>query len=234
MKTINSFILLFCFILVGCSQIDEYDAPKETLIGRIIDKNTGLPLLSETNGTRIKYEELSWGDTPTPTYSAVKQDGTFRNTKVFEGRYLITPVDGPFFPVEGKEIEIKGEKSLDFEVEPFLNIKIEDIALNGTDANINFKISRSKEAFKITDAKVFISYTNFVGNNAFLTDKPGQKLSPSINLEKIDDATILSTTYSLEVKGLEKGRTYYLRVGARTKDNVQKRYNYSEIKQVQL
>ncbi|MFW5872757.1 MAG: DUF3823 domain-containing protein [bacterium] len=177
----------------------------------------------------MKLEEISWDETPEPFYFWVKPDGTFQNTKIFGGTYIVTPVDGPFVPISGDTLEIKGNTTVNFEVEPFLNLEILDIEQTGGNLDVHFRISRSFESFKITDAKIFISTTKFVGNSSFLNNKTGQILSPSVNLNSIPDEQILTETHKLSVVGLEGGnRQYYLRVGARTNDNVQRRYNYTE------
>lgn len=226
-------IFLFSFLilsLLSCEDLDVYDYPKETLTGSIVDKNTGNPIETEQpNGIRVRLEEISWSETPAPLYFWVKPDGTFQNTKVFTGTYIVTPVDGPYFPVEGVTVDIKGGKTnIDFEVEPFLNLEIVSIDQNGSNFDVNFRISRSSPSFKITDARVFISATRFASNGTYLSNKSGQILSPSISFASLDDEQVLAQTHTLSVVGLEGGnRTYYLRVGARTNDNVQKRYNYA-------
>ena len=228
-----SICCLFAFGMNACLEIDEYAEPGETLIGSIIDKNTGQPIQTEqTNGIRIKLEETSWSDEPVPTYFWVNQNGKFQNTKIFKGTYTVTPVDGPFFPVEGKSVEINGSAEVNFEVEPFLNVEITNLEQTGGNVAVSFKISRSRASFKITDARVFVSNIQYVGNSTFLNNKSGQVLTPSVNLNNTPDETVLATTYTLNVVGLESGRTYYLRVGARTNDNVQKRYNYTDVKTI--
>lgn len=223
--------LVFVFGITSCMmEIDEYDAPNQTLSGSIIDINTGEPIQTEQgSGIRIRMEETSWSDNPEPIYFWVKQDGTFQNTKVFGGTYAVTPVDGPYFPVEGKTVEVDGNATVDFEVEPFLNIEITDLEQDGGDVAVSFTIFRSTEAFKITDARIFVSNMQYVGNNSFLNNKSGQTLTPAVNFTNDPDETVLETTHTLNVVGLEGGRDYYLRVGARTDDDVQKRYNYSGV-----
>lgn len=217
------------YFILSC-ETDEYDMPGETLTGSVIDVNTGEPIQTEQgSGIRVRLEETSWSDDPVPTYFWVRQDGTFQNTKVFKGTYTVTPVDGPYFPIEGKTVEINGTVELTFEVEPFLNVEITNLEQNGENAAVSFTISRSREAFKITDARVFVSNTQYVGNSTYLNNKAGQDLTPTVDLNNIPDEEILSITHTLNVVGMESGRTYYLRVGARTNDNIQKRYNYSEI-----
>ncbi len=226
-------VVTFC-VYSSCNEYDTFDEPDQILTGRVIDKNTGEPLETETNGVRIKMEELSWSSTPTPWYIPSKQDGTFQNTKVFKGSYMVTPIEGPFYPIEGKEVAIEGgSSSVDFEVEPFLNVELLKTEVVGQNITATFKISRTSAGFKITDAKLYLSNTEFCNNGAFLNvNKAGQQLSPSINFNPIPDADILSSTHTLTATGVDKGRTYTLRIGARSNDNVQKKYNYSKIVRV--
>jgi|GEM_PF-6968791 hypothetical protein len=53
----------------ACSlfEIDNFDAPEETITGKIVDIETGEPVLTEQNvrGIRIRLTELSWGENVT-------------------------------------------------------------------------------------------------------------------------------------------------------------------------
>lgn len=230
--TIN--ILAFC--LYSCSEYDTFEAPDQTFTGTVIDKNTGKPLETETGGYRIRMEELSWSENPTPWYIPSMQDGTFQNTKVFKGHYRVTPVEGPYYPIEGKEITVEGGKTnIKFEVEPFLNIELLSVKVEDKNITTTFKITRSSEGFKITDAKLFLSATELCNNGAYLNiNKAGQQLSPSIDFKSTPDEEVLSTIHTLTAVGVDKGRTYSLRVGARSNDNIQKKYNYTNIEKVEV
>jgi len=217
----------FLFMIVSCSKIDNYDEPKETLKGQIIDKNTGNPLQTSTYDCMIKLEETSWSDTPTPLKFTTKPDGTFMNSKVFQGTYTITPVDGPFFPIEGKSMEIKGTTTVDFEVVPYLNVSIVNLTQSGTSATVEFKITSSTDAYKITDAQVFVATTPFVGDGTSLVE-----YKKSFNFRSIANTNVYSVTHTSKIDNLKSKRTYYIRVGARVDDPISKRYNYSEYQQV--
>ncbi|MBV4355908.1 DUF3823 domain-containing protein [Pinibacter aurantiacus] len=230
MKKIIIAIALLGFLVLGnsCSkENDSYPAPSETLTGNVIDSVTGKPIQTEQpDGIRLQMLETSWSDNPIPWYFWIKPDGTFNNDKIFAATYKITPVDGPFFPVEGKSVVLKGKVNVDFIVTPFLNVEIVGkVQQNGNDVNLSYKISRAKAAYKITDARVFVSNTPYVSNgsndNVFSTQNNN-------DLNGTPDETVLTTVYNAKITGLKSGRTYYVRVGARTNDNVSKRYNYSE------
>lgn len=63
--------LACCASLALCScelfEVDNYEAPGETLRGEVVDKATGNPVLTDqgSEGIRVRLTELSWG----PTYS---------------------------------------------------------------------------------------------------------------------------------------------------------------------
>ncbi len=140
MKQITSYILLAVLVsFSSCSmfEMDNYDEPKETLQGEVVDVATGEPVLTDqgSEGIRVRLTELSWGDNVThnPDFYC-KPDGTFQNTKLFKGTYNIR-IDGPFIPLlreddrgvpladETQTIDISGVTKVKFEVQPFLKVE---------------------------------------------------------------------------------------------------------------
>ncbi len=210
--------------LISCNEIDNYDAPAETLTGSVIDETTNRPIITEQpNGFRIKLSEISWSDNPQPEYFWGKADGTFNNTKIFYGTYEISPVEGAFFDIEPVRSEIKGTTKIDFKVIPYLSVTASDISVSNGTLHVTYNLSRTKVGDKIIDARVFVSTNPHVGSNVLIND-----LSPLKDLSEIDDVEILGTTFKESIDGLEPGKTYYVRVGART-NNPSKRYNFTEI-----
>lgn len=220
------YILGFFAMLLAsaCSQLDNYAEPAETLTGKIIDRVTGEPLVSEQpNGFRIRLLETSWSETPQPEYFWGKADGTFVNTKIFAGTYEVTPVEGAFFDVEPRSIEIKGKVNVDFEVIPYLSIDVLQIERTSPETlEVSYRFSRSKIGDKILDSRVFVSTNPNVGTNIMDAD-----LSPMRDFSEIDDIDALSNTYVEKIEGLNPKKTYYVKVGART-NNSSKRYNFSK------
>ena len=96
--------MMFCGLLSvnSCAlfELDNYDGPEETLRGRVIDEATGEPVLTDqgSEGIRVRLTELSWEGNVTPFDFNCMPDGTFQNTKIFEGDYRVE-VDGPFIPL---------------------------------------------------------------------------------------------------------------------------------------
>lgn len=240
-----------CFMLLftanACTEVDNYDAPEETIMGRIIDKKTQKPMQTEVGdgGVRLKMLEMSWSDNPTPYYTTVKQDGTYENSKIFKGNYIIEAL-GAFVPTymtnsEGKVVkderwkgDIKGKTQIDFIVEPFLNVEwIGEPKVNG-DGTISatFKVTRGTDNVEyhkgLSEVYLFLnSSSTYVGEN-----NKDDRYSV-----RMDDATknnCIDQTVTLTTPQLPGQRNYYIRVGARIDHEIdgRKRYNYNEPKTV--
>src|SRR5688572_2861936 len=135
MKRINNLLLitLASLLINACGKMDNYQEPEETLTGRLIDVGTGQPIQLESGGggAQIRYHDLTWGqqtgNAVIPREFNVKPDGSFNNTKFFEGEYKLYPWNGPFVPLysenasapidNSKTVYIKGVTTVDFEVE---------------------------------------------------------------------------------------------------------------------
>ena len=222
-------ILLFgALALLSACQPDTYPLPSETLTGKLILED-GSPLLTEQpNGFRIKLNEIVGGKiTDMPQYFWGKADGTFNNTRIFKGEYIVQPVEGAFFPVDPVEIVISGRTELTFEVTPFLNI-MADVANSGADLVVRYRIRKAPGAGKITMARVLVSKWNpNVGMNRIDTEV-------TRDLSGTDDDTIGKTTYTDRILDfLEDGVTYYVRVAALS-TNTSGRYNFSETVQLEM
>ncbi|MCW5912085.1 MAG: DUF3823 domain-containing protein [Cyclobacteriaceae bacterium] len=140
MKKISIYTLLIAmFSLASCGlfEIDNYDAPAETLQGEVVDIATGEPVFTDqgSEGIRVRLTELSWGDNVTPNPDLFcMPDGTFQNTKLFKGTYNVR-IDGPFIPLireddrgvpladETQTVDISGVTKVKFEVQPFLKVE---------------------------------------------------------------------------------------------------------------
>ena len=221
----NLFIGLFItiFALTSCSKLDNYDEPKETLSGKLIDVVTGEPLISEQpNGYRIRLLETSWGEGVQPEYFWGKADGTFFNKRIFKGTYEVTPVEGAFFDVEPQTVKIKGKVEVNFDVIPFLHVNVQNITRNGTEATVTYKISRHKAGPKIIDTRVFVDRNPNVGFSIM-----DGNLSTMEDLSQMKDEDALAKTYVHTIKGLNADKKYYIKVGARV-DYGSKRYNFAK------
>lgn len=237
---INRFYLLCMAILVltlsSCEK-DNYEGPDATIQGQILDPS-GNPLqFDQGQGSmKIKMEELTWiteqgGKAITPTYLAVKQDGSYLNTKIFSGKYVMTPIEGPFFPydIAGDTVDIYGSVTKSFTVTPYQTVEwVEEPFINAEgyiQATIKYT-SNSVDGIAAPapfNFRLFISPTQYVGAAKF-----DELLTPEDANVTTNPITILS-----KAKVVYPNRTYYVRGGVNSNDAF-KKYNYTDIKTVVL
>lgn len=242
-------VVCFLSVLLTSCEIDNFEAPGSTIKGVITDAATGKPLQLEQGltGTRIYTAELSWSDNPTPYYLAVKQDGTYVNTKMADGQYRIYPVEGPFIPLvipeehvdNSKIIQVKGEGIADFSVEPFLRVEYVGDPVIEADNRITVKFrftkGQSTSYFEIPpfeDCQLFISPNRYVGNNNY-DSKLVNSVLKSYNGKSKDQLVgeTISITTKVPLGSTQGPRTYYIRIGARVSDSF-KSYNYTYIREI--
>ena len=214
-------------LLVSCN-VDTYDIPSETLTGKLVLED-GSPFITEQpNGFRVKLNEIVNGEiTNLPQYFWGKADGTFNNSKIFKGDYIVQPIDGAFFEIDPVEVTISGKTELTFEVTPFLTI-MADITNSGPDVVARYRIRKAPGAGKITTARLLVSKWNpNVGMNHM--DYEAVR-----SLADIDDSVVTSTTYTDKILDcLEAGVTYYVRIAALS-TNTSGRYNLSEVITIEM
>lgn len=222
MKTTIYFLNLLLILLATSCGVDNYVPPNATLQGELRAPDGNLLITEQPNGFKIRIiEEGSpqnrdfWG----------KPDGTFLNTKIFNGRYKIIPIDGAFFPVDTVETEISGVTTINFEVTPYLTIDA-SIAQEAGVLRATYTISQAAGAGKINNARLLVSKWNpNVGMNH-------NDQSVVRDLLAVPDATVIQTEYTDEIAGyLESGVTYYARVAVLA-NNPLGRYNFSPVYEI--
>lgn len=221
-------VLLFIAIM-ACKKIDNYKEPDAGIEGTVTDVLTNTPLQTEQpNGVRIRLVEQSSDYPNVQPYDVwAKPDGTFKSTYIFSGDYKVQAIEGAFFPIEEQRVLIKGMTQINFIVTPFLRISA-TVATTATGITASYQISRTQIGAKIQEAKLWVSSVPTVSNVSFDAGK-----SVARNLSAIADATILTTTYTDVINGLVSGKTYYIRVGART-NTTPTRFNYTPIVEVKI
>lgn len=272
MKRILSYIIAGGVTILGfssCSlfEIDNFDAPEETITGKIVDIETGEPVLTEQNGRgiRIRLTELSWGENVTynPDFYA-KDDGTYRNSKIFKGHYNIR-IDGPFIPLyrtapdgtvleDGTvETDIKGVTTVDFLVQPFLKVEIVGdpiVSAGKVTANVRVTRATTKEAFRskiepmggwkldymnVTDLRLYVGYSSTCnGDNQYSSWSNVIEYGGNSFEEK------LGTLVPITSKGtLKPGRKLFIRAAARINYDTPagsgtRRYNFSAVREINV
>lgn len=231
--------------LTACSlfEVDNYDAPAETIKGVVVDAETGEPVLTDqgSEGIRVRLTELSYGDnvTPNPDFYCMP-DGTFQNTKIFKGTYNVR-IDGPFIPLlredtrgvplanETQTMDIAGVTELTFEVQPFLKVAwvSEPIVVNGkVVAQVRVTRAVSKDVFKTKIEPMgdySDSYTNVTDIQLFVSYSSSvgyrardERWSSQLEYTGTEFDGLLGETITIESNGtIPSGHVVFVRAASR-------------------
>lgn len=246
MKKISFYIASIALLsLTSCSlfELDNDDAPAETLQGEVVDAETGEPVLTDqgSEGIRVRLTEANWGDnvTPNPDFYCMP-DGTFQNTKLFKRTYNIR-IDGPFIPIlreddrgvpladETQNVGVDGVTKVRFGVQPFLKVEWvgEPEVINGKiRAQVRVTRAVSEEDFR---AKIepmggysdsFLNMTDiqlFVSYSSSVGYRArDERWSNKIEYTGSAFNTLLGETITIESNGtIPSGRAVFIRAAAR-------------------
>ncbi len=216
-------------LLVSCSKVDNFEAPDGRLSGSVIDIVTGKPIITEQpQGFRIKYDEISWSDTPISQYFWGKADGTFNNARLFAGKYRITPVEGAFVAPDPQTVDITSGNvtSITFTVTPYISFTGLSLVKAGSNVVATFTLIKNVSTSVPQNYRVFVTdKTPFLGIVVF-----------DSNLSSVDVGITNADFGAAKIVTLDKlvsGKKYYIRIGARC-SNPSGRYNFTETVNIQM
>lgn len=261
-------ILALSLASASCSlfQLDNYDAPEEELYGSVTDIKTGDPVLTDqgSEGIRVRLIETSWEGNVTPLDFYCKNDGTFRNTKLFEADYNVR-VDGPFVPIvletengvvisdKSENIHLKGSKGLNFQVNPFLTVEISGspvVSGGKISANVVVKRATSRSELaalmgptgmwedkkaNITDIQLFVSHSSSVGYRSRDSRWSSEMTYTGSSFDALEGKPV-----TIKSNGtIPSGRKVFIRAAARINFDTPvgsgtRRWNYSEAVEVDI
>ena len=240
MKKITYIVLGMVLLgLSSCYKKDNWAEPDARVYGNIMDAYTKKPLLSSQNDWSIRIWERSWTESvPINQSLAVKQDGTYNNNKLFAGTYDMLPFGGPFWPVTDTTKNVVYSKDgvqQDFTVTPYLQVVDLTTSVVGTDLTLTCRLKAPKRVGlpNIVEVKPYLSLTAFVGESNYINIAEYNNRRIQINKSWIVENGDVETSklYTIGPLPVKSGYTYNVRVGANVND-ANKKYNYSEIKQV--
>lgn len=239
----KNYILYIILLLVTVSfsncETDNYDGPEASIKGKILVGNGNMLQTEQGGGNmKLKLEELSWAANDStvaiiPSYLSVKQDGSFNNSKIFSGEYRITPIEGPFYPYdeEGEIVNVSGNTEINFVVTPYLTVEwVTEPYLtvdSFIEADVRFtrNVKEGLTAPDLNDARLYISTTQYCGNNNY----DSQMVAAPLTIENSQEGETIHLKTARAVK--YAGTSYYVRAGVNCQD-VYKNYNYTDIKMV--
>ncbi|MBE7171553.1 MAG: DUF3823 domain-containing protein [Williamsia sp.] len=240
MKKITYLILGMALLgLSSCYKKDNWAEPDAQVSGNILDSYTGKPLLTSQADWSIRIWERSWTQSvPVNQNIPVKQDGSFNNTRLFAGTYDMLPYGGPFWPADTVKNVVLGERGKtprDFTVTPYLQLVEFETQLQGLNLTLKIRLKAPKRVGlpNIVEIKPYLSLNAFVGESNYINIAEYNNRRIQINkpwLTEVGDVET-SPVYTIGPLPVKAGYTYNVRVGANVND-ANRKYNYSEIKQV--
>jgi hypothetical protein len=229
MNRIRYFIfLIIVSALVSSCEKDNYDGPNAELHGTFIDKDTKQPLAQDIiSGTVIELIEHGWVENQTNVTQTlvVKGDGTYANSQIFSGKYLVRAVRGNFQNIPTIDtFEIKpGKNELNFEVTPYIRIKEPSIVKNGNTVTATFKLEQTTTQ-NVTRIGLYVHPNPnvgqpmklaFVETNLNRMTTPTETFTITMNLDNFKSWT-----------QLRPNEQYYFRIGA-VSSATSAKYNYA-------
>lgn len=231
MKNIKLWTIACVTLLMGNScvnELDNYDAPSGGVYGTFVDTETNQPVplpVQGATGVIIKLMEENTGATQSVDFYA-KHDGTFENSKVFNGSYTIT-ASGAFTNTAEVRTTIKGQTEVNIPVTPFSRIDA-SASVSGKTVSVQYKATPSNSSYTISEV---YGYWNFApgvddgganqAGKVVMTDTEG-----SFTFDLNNDANYLNNVHKIQ----SNGNKVYLRVGAKTNSAI----NYSQVITVSL
>ncbi|RVU00141.1 DUF3823 domain-containing protein [Mucilaginibacter limnophilus] len=244
-KQISRLLLLGISVLAvsACTKTDNYEGPNASFEGRIIDATTGENLQSETGSTQIRLEQQDWETTASPQTIPSKYDGTFKDTKLFKGKYKVVPTNGGFWPVyDTATVDIGSNTQHNFEVTPYAKItNFSSELVDGNTLRLTFTIDPPVTAGLPTLRTIqpLVNITSMVGTGATIRD---YSVTERLNMngkafaelpDVSTDVDVAGKTMTLEVPNLKRGTKFYVRVGVQWNDSFAS-WNLSNILEVQV
>jgi hypothetical protein len=232
--------------------IDNFDEPDAGVEGRIIDAYTGGNLLSSQGGFSIRIWERTWKEESLDYQSlAIKQDGSYKNAKLFAGTYDMLCYGGAFWPcdtVKNVQLSSKGTTVQDFDVTPYLQIesfqyKLEAGGSTGRQLVLScrLKAPRINGLPNLYELKSFVNTTPWCGSSSYINVGEyansritfGRSWADEMAAQGLPVTSSTSVIYALPAMPVKSGYTYWVRVGAAVNDS-HRNYNYSDIVKVDV
>lgn len=236
-----SVLTVLAVVLAACScmKIDNFDAPDAKISGRLIDKTTGENFIVDHGDNHIRIWEVSYSTNPSPQSLAVKEDGTFTNTKMFAGTYDMLPYDGSYWPCDTTFNVKVGRKGahVDLEVTPYLHLVDFKAELDGLNLTLSCRLEAPvvEGLPQIVELRPFLSLNKHCGSanhiDYYFTDT--YKISVRKAWSKIGNPDGTSDQVFSVTLPVKAGYTYWCRMGAQV-NNTFKNYNYSEIVKIEV
>lgn len=217
--------------------IDNYDEPNAGVEGVIEDAETGeaIPLNpAGGNGLIVRLTEIEPIEATQSNDFRADLDGTFTHRMLFEGKYTITTVDGPFVEQPEEVIKLKGVTKVTLKAVPYSRLKVNSSSANGRVFTLDYTVTPSSSDINVTNVYGYWNYSPACGdggsNQAGWMELKNEDGTPQLNGSAVFDLTNNGTLEENLYKVKANGGKLYFRVAAK----VNGRLNYSTVQTLTL
>ncbi len=227
MKNTILIVSVLSLLFFSC-ELDNYDGPTAGISGSFIDSQTGALVEQDLiNGSVISLAEHGY-DPVGIQYLAIKNDGTYQNSLLFENTYTVQPVRGNFYPVDPQEVAIGPNTILDFTVTPYLRIENPAITYENGKVTASFSIDQTGSS-NVLRVGLFAHPNSVVGH-------PVQLFSVEEDLNR-DVARNEVFTLEIDISGnstvFDRADDFFFRIGA-ISNAAEAKYNYAPATRITL
>jgi hypothetical protein len=225
MKIKNIVFLFIGMLFLNSCELDNYMEPNMTLEGKVVDMETGEAIPTrQPDGIKIRLIEEGY-ENPQPYDFWAKANGTFRNTRLFPGKYKVSAIEGAFewTDDQGVMVDLTKNQSIELQVLPLTRVRDVSITSAGGKIIANYKIDKVSDSGNLVKS-LLLCHTGIILHE----NTSGRITSPVNDLSSITEEELASHTFTDEIEGLESGKTYYARVAVLMTNSLN-RYNYSPI-----
>ncbi|WP_339864867.1 DUF3823 domain-containing protein [uncultured Algoriphagus sp.] len=207
LKSINTYLILLIGLIVASCEFDNFEEPKSTLSGRIVYNDEPLGLRS--NGVQLELWQRGYDlFQKIPVY--VAQDGTF-SAVVFDGDYKMTLIrgNGPWMDrTDSVDVQIRGSKMIDVEVQPYFVVNNTSFSVNGNSLSVTFTLENTNSGRELEYASIYMGRT-------MLTDAVRNDGVYRLPMDQVTFGTPITVDIPIP-SGLAGRSEIFVRVGAKT------------------
>ena len=209
-------ILTLSFAVTSCDwfELDNQDGWNASVEGVILDSETNQPIQFE-QGSTITVVEQGWEAQANQTW-AVKNDGSYKNTLVFAGSYVMNTLTNNFV-AEAQSFELKkGDNTVNFKATPYVRILNPQVTMEGDKIKVTCTVKAGVSSVNnIGEVRICVSPDRFVRQS---TNNVSNDPASHISDVKVDGSQQLTlyvdTKLAANAYEFQYDRPHYIRIAA--------------------
>lgn len=209
-------VLTLSFAVTSCDwfDLDNMESWDAAVEGQILDIETNEPIQFE-QGSTINVVEQGWQSQANQAW-AVKNNGSFKNTLVFAGSYVMNTLSNNFM-ADPQSFELKkGNNTVNFKAKPYVRIVNPTVTMEGDKIKVTCSVKSSIAAVNnVGEVRVCVAPDRFVRqSNNNVSNDPGSfvtDIAPdgSQQLTLYVDTKLAANAYEFQYN-----RPHFIRIAA--------------------